>query len=781
MRLNFLKHRLSILIGFAAASLFVFSSCRPEIKTPEISIIPAPVSVEQREGTFRVRRNTPIAITQDTLGYLIPIAGSLWEPYLGFTPESTKADTIVENAINLHLIAEFDQVIGEEGYHLSIGENGVVIAANRPAGIFYGIQTIYQLLGTTRRGHLPLVEITDYPRFGWRGLHLDVSRHFKPIDFIFRYIDYMAKHKLNVFHWHLVDDQGWRLEIKKYPKLTEVGAWRVDKSHLHWDHRPLVNDPANATYGGFYTQEEVRAVVAYAAKRNITVLPEIGMPAHIMSALAAYPEFSCTGENLGVAPGGVWPITHIYCAGYDGTFTFLENIMLEVMDIFPSEFIHVGGDEATKTNWETCPRCQRRMRDEGLANVQELQSYFIARMERFLNAHGRRLIGWDEILYGGLAPNATVMSWRGEAGGIQAAQQGHNAVMTPGSHLYFDHYQGDPELEPLAIGGFSTLANVYSYEPIPAVLTPEQGKLILGAQANVWTEFMPNTEHVEYMVFPRLAALAEVVWSPVTHRNWGDFSRRMKAQYARYARLGINYSRSAFQVRAAAELLPENRSLRISLGTEVLEPEIRFTTDGTVPVANSPVYTEPLEITGTTTVKAAVFVNGESMEQLLNRTYVIHQAFAANVQLKYPNSPRWDAQGPLSLVNAIRGSRSHLDGNWQGFRGNDLVATVDLGQVTDINGMEISALHAYGTWIFVPQWVKFEVSTDGENFQLLEQITNEHDIYSMERSVVIYRTDKPFENVRFVRVTARNQGVCPPGHSGEGLPAWLFVDEIVVY
>lgn len=763
------------------ACVVMINSCKHSMDTtPEISIIPAPVSIKPGEGTFQIRRNTQIFVNHDTISFLTNIASDLWKPYLGFGLKMGINDSRTENGVFLSLNEQYDPEIGEEGYRLDINQKGIYIAANRPAGVFYGIQTIFQLLSTSERRRLPQANIVDYPRFAWRGMHLDVSRHFMPIEFMFRYIDYLAMHKLNVFHWHLVDDQGWRLEIKKYPKLTEIGAWRVDKSHLHWDHRPLVNDPANATYGGFYTQEEVRKLVAYAAQRNITIVPEIGMPAHIMSALAAYPEFSCTGENLGVAPGGVWPITHIYCAGNDETFTFLENIMLEVMDMFPSEFIHVGGDEATKTNWEKCTRCQRRIKEEGLADVRELQSYFITRMEKFLNSHGRRLIGWDEILYGGLAPNATVMSWRGEAGGIQAAQMGHNAVMTPGSHLYFDHYQGDPDLEPLAIGGYSTLSNVYSYEPIPEVLTPEQGKLILGAQANVWTEYMPTTDHVEYMVFPRIAALSEVVWSPASHRNWGDFSRRMRDQFIRYRDLGINYSESSFQVRALPEVDITDRTLKITLQSEAFEPEIRFTTDGTVPTRRSQLYSEPFKIAETSNIKAAVFVNGKSTNQVLSREYNLHKAFAAETELLYPASQQYQAQGKFSLVDGIKGTRSFQDGNWKGFRGNDMVATIDLGKITSVESIEIGSLQSYGAWIFLPQWVTFEVSADGVEFSLLEKIINETSIFEMERKVKRFFTSVPATNVRFVRVTAKSQGVCPPGHSGEGLPAWLFVDEIVV-
>lgn len=768
-----------VIVAFLLGSFVL--SCKSGAESENISIIPKPLETRVIEGSFTIKSQTPLLFGNRELESLTHYAAELWEPYLGFLLGVDFDNGLKgRNTITLSLNAKYDNELGDEGYILNVNKEGIKIKGNKPAGVLYGIQTMYQLMSTNPNGIMPLVYIKDYPRFGYRGLHFDVSRHFHPIEFIYKLIDQMVMHKLNVFHWHLVDDQGWRLEIKKYPKLTSVGAWRVDMSDRHWDSRPLVNDPARATYGGYYTQEEVRALVAYAADRNITVMPEIEMPAHVMSALAAYPEFSCTGENLGVPPGGVWPITHIYCAGNEGTFEFLENILLEVMALFPSQYIHVGGDEADKTNWKTCPKCQNRIKQEGLANEQELQSYFITRIEKFLNSHGRLLMGWDEILIGGLAPNATVMSWRGEAGGIEAAKMGHRVVMTPGSHCYFDHYQGDPDIEPTAFGGYTTLAKVYSYEPIPAELTQDQGKLVLGAQANVWTEYMPTTKHVEYMIFPRLAALAEVVWSPREHRDWGDFSRRMQAQYKRYAKRGINYSLSAFQVKASPEVNTENKTLRIALETEVFDPTIRYTIDGSEPDANSTKYEGPFEIDGSTTVKAAVFLNGRSMQQVMNRFYNIHKAFGAEISLKFPNSPTYDGHGQYTLINGIRGSRNFSDGNWKGFRGDDLVATIDLGQPTSFNRVEVGALQTYGSWIFLPQWVSFEVSEDGEKFSLLEKVMNTESIYQTERFIINYSTRKPAENVRFVRVTLKNQGVCPPGHSGEGQLAWLFVDEIIV-
>ncbi len=766
-------------VVFLVALIATVSGCNNKPDYDRISIIPQPVQIKIAKGNFKVVPSSSIDFQDKNLEFLAIYASTLWEQYLGFPLNIEKSDA--SNTILFEINKDFDNTIGEEGYFLNIKPYQISLSANTVAGILYGIQTIYQLLSTNSNGTIPCLNIVDYPRFGYRGMHLDVSRHFMPIEFIYKVIDYMAMHKLNVFHWHLVDDQGWRLEIKKYPKLTEVGAWRVDMGDKHWDSRSYTEAKSGpATYGGFYTQEEVKSVLAYAAERNITVMPEIEMPAHVMSALAAYPEFSCTGKDLGVPPGGVWPITHIYCAGNDATFKFLENVLIEVMDLFPSKYIHIGGDEADKTEWKKCPKCKKRIKEEGLKDENELQSYFIKRIEKFLNEHGRNLVGWDEILEGGLAQNATVMSWRGEDGGIEATRQGNTVIMTPGSHCYFNHYQGDPSIEPLAGGGPTTLKKVYFYEPIPSVLTNEQGKLILGAQANLWAEFLITPKHVEYMAFPRLAALSEVLWSPAQHRNWGSFSRRMEAQYNRYKHLGIKYSKSAFQVSINPSLNIKNRSLLIELSSEVFEPEIRYTLDGTEPKSTSPIYKKPIEIFGSTTISAAAFQNGQSSGQVLSREFIIHKAFASKITLEYPNSPRYDGHGKYSLVNGVKGTTNFHDGNWKGFLGDDLVATIDLGTAKSISSIKVNAMQNYASWIFYPQEAIFFSSTDGELFEILGKVSNQISPYEGGKLIQTFAIEQKKDSIRYVKVHLRNLGVCPPGHSGEGEPAWLFVDEIVV-
>jgi len=440
------------------------------------------------------------------------------------------------------------EIPNSEGYHLDIGERGVQIRASATDGLRRATQTLVQLLPARPPAAagwdgaswtLPALHIEDAPRFAWRGMHLDTGRHFMPAAFLRRFIDLLALHKFNVFHWHLTEDQGWRLEIPDFPKLTTIGAWRAEtvigrpRDDAGYDARP---------HGGFYTAADVREIVRYAAARGITVMPEIEMPGHSQAALAAYPELSCTGGPHEVAR--TWGVfKDVFCAGNENVFDFLETVMEAVLDLFPSRFIHVGGDECPKDRWRACPKCQARIRAERLKDEHELQSWFIRRMERFLRRRGRRLVGWDEILEGGLAPGATVMSWRGEDGGIAAARQGHDVVMAPNHSVYFDYYQAEPEREPLAIGRFLPLEKVYAYEPVPAALTADEARHVLGAQGQLWTEYMPYPRQVEYMAFPRMCALAEVLWSPAAARDYGDFRRRLDGHLPRLDRLGVNYRR----------------------------------------------------------------------------------------------------------------------------------------------------------------------------------------------------------------------------------------------
>lgn len=510
-----------------------------QVTAQPASIIPQPSQLSSGNGTFSLSNATGISYSSSN-AELKSIAGMFNEhlqKYYGFQlQENAKANS----SVSLKLVKSLPQ--GSEGYVLKVDEKGVLITASTPAGIFYGIQSLKQLLPASGSKNTPLsinfVDISDQPRFVWRGLHLDVGRHYFPVSFIKKYIDYMAMYKLNSFHWHLTEDQGWRIEIKKYPKLTEISSWRDETVVGHAGNSKKFDGRG---YGGFYTQDQVKDIVKYAADRFITIIPEIEMPGHTSAVLAAYPELGCTGGPYKVQTTfGVFD--EVFCAGKEESFKFLENVMDEVCEMFPSKYIHIGGDECPKEAWKKCPACQKRMKDQGLKNEHELQSYFIQRIEKYLNSKNRQIIGWDEILEGGLAKGATVMSWRGIDGGIAAAKQKHNVIMSPNSHMYFDHYQSkDTKNEPLAIGGFLPLEKVYSYEPIPEELKGDEAKYVLGAQANIWTEYIPSTKQAEYMIFPRVCALAEVVWTPKDKKNYADFQLRMNTEYKRLDMFGVNY------------------------------------------------------------------------------------------------------------------------------------------------------------------------------------------------------------------------------------------------
>lgn len=530
-------------LHFLFLLLIAIYSCKEDIPETEISIIPEPVMIEKTESFFKLNKNTTIFFQKGNDDF---------EKIAKYLQTEIKKNQDLDLEINsgdnhpsknlILLLQDTTLNIGEEAYTLASDKKAVKIISSNPKGSFYGVQTLLQLADINKiddqveySNIIPGVIIQDNPRFKWRGMHLDVCRHFYDKEFVKKYIDLLAMHKMNTFHWHLTEDQGWRIEIKKYPKLTEIGSYRsetmVEKNWNEFDGTP---------HKGFYTQEDIKEIVNYANERFITIVPEIEMPGHSLAALASYPEFGCTGGPYEVAK--TWGVFNdVYCAGNDKTFEFLEDILAEVIDLFPGEYIHIGGDECPKEEWKECRKCQKRMKEEGLKDEFELQSYFIRRIEKFLIANNKKLIGWDEILEGGLAPEATVMSWRGTDGGIHAAKMGHDVVMSPNNECYFDHYQAEPENEPLAIGGYTDLKDVYSYEPVPTELTNEEVKHILGAQANVWTEYITTPEHVEYMVLPRLCALSEVVWTDPKIKDFEDFKSRLSKHVLRLEFKHYNY------------------------------------------------------------------------------------------------------------------------------------------------------------------------------------------------------------------------------------------------
>lgn len=511
-------------------------------------LIPQPNKVELQKDNFTINENT-IIFAEKNSEEATYLQQYVFENY-GIKLKVTHKIKDEANTITFLKATEKACENNKEEYQLNVSSNSVKIFATSNTGIFYGIQTLIQLLPIEKNNQLTIscLQINDGPRYQWRGMHLDCSRHFFTKQEVKKYIDYLAMYKLNVFHWHLVDDQGWRIEIKKYPLLTQIGSKRsatlIGKPTFDANGNPSPNDQYDSTlYQGFYTQNDIKEIVAYAKKRHITVIPEIEMPGHSLAALAAYPQFACNpGPFQTFSRWGV--SDDVYCAGNDETFTFLENILTEVMQLFPSKYIHIGGDECVKNKWKVCPKCQKRKADEHLADEEALQSYFITRIEKMVNANGRQIIGWDEILEGGLAPNAAVMSWRGINGGIAAAKQKHFVVMSPGRPCYFDHYQSRAkDKEPVAIGGFNPLDSVYNYNPTPDSLTTDEQKYIMGAQANVWTEYITNFAHVEYMSLPRMSALSEVLWTNTDNKNYQSFMERLKLHSAILDRMKANYAK----------------------------------------------------------------------------------------------------------------------------------------------------------------------------------------------------------------------------------------------
>jgi len=760
-----------------------------------ISITPKPVFMKIRAGTFMIHEQIPILVsTTDAdmkqvavlLSDQFRFCGGPFLKIRNLTPEEKNIPSI------LLIYTKDKSGIPPEGYFLKVTKSHILIEASTGAGLFYGMQSLLQLLPPEicqmsrpaggKSWTLPCIEIKDHPRFPYRGMHLDVSRHFFPKEFIKRYIDLIAMYKMNIFHWHLTDDNGWRIEIKKYPLLTRVSAWRADREKLPWNERPPQQPGENATYGGYYTQEDIREVVEYAAERFITVIPEIEMPAHSVEVLAAYPQLSCTGGPFTVPPGSYWPNTDILCAGNDSVFTFLQDVLTEVMDLFPSRYIHIGGDEADKARWSICPKCQARIKTEGLKDEKELQSYFIKRIEKFIVSKGRELIGWDEILEGGLAPEATVMSWRGVEGGIAAARQGHDVIMTPTSYCYFDYYQADPQFEPKAIGGFLTLKKVYSFNPNPDELTPEQQKHILGAQGNVWTEFIPSIAHAEYMAVPRMIALAEVVWSPEKARNWPDFRSRMKEQFIRLDYMKVNYSKGSFKVGAGTSFNPKTDQVRLILSSEQEDIPILYTLNGNDPGPESMLYTDPVEIKKNCYIKAGLFAEGKLKERITDMPLIYHKAIGRKVIYTNLYSSRYPATGNGSLTDGLRGTSNHRDGYWQGFLGNDMEVVIDLKKEMPVVSVQTTFLQNQRSWIFLPSVIEYSLSSDGKNYHSINEVLNT--ISPKEEQVFIQPMTFQFREgttARYVKVKAKNLGKCPAWHEGAGEACWLFTDEIVVY
>lgn len=744
------------------------------------ALIPQPASLKTYPKAFLIRPGT--SLRHDAGSDDIRRLGAWFKSAIYDISGITLASAGEENG-SIDLRIDRTLVGGPEAYRLEVTTRGIRIGAPSAAGLFYGLQTVLQTLPAVRTNatlSVPCMIVEDAPRFPWRGLHLDVSRHFFGPEVIKEYIYLMARYKLNRFHWHLTDDTGWRLEIKRYPELTRTGAWRVDRTERPWGARPQATPGETPTYGGYYTQEQVRDIIAYARVRNVTIVPEIEMPGHSAAAVASYPQLSCAGKpQLPMTGGNYTGISSNFCAGNDSVFTFLSDVLKEVMDLFPSEYIHIGGDEVDKGPWKSCPRCQARIKAENLHSEEELQSWFIKRVEKVIVARRRRMIGWDEILEGGLAPTATVMSWRGEAGGIAAARMGHDVVMTPGNPCYFDHYQAGPEGEPLAIGGMNTLRRVYAYEPVPAELSGEVEQHVLGAQANVWTEFITTPEHLEYMILPRMPAIAEVLWSRKGQRDWEDFRKRLGPHMRYFEQRGLRYSKGNFKVEIQPQ--PSDGRVVVSLSTEAPDAEIRYTMDGTEPTVTSSRYDGAFPIRASGVLKAVTVVDGQVMGTVPARQeFSFHAGLGAKVEYREPPSRSYMASGLQALVDGVRGLHS-VGRYWHGFEGRDLQVTLDLGAEKSIRSLALGCLQRYTDWVFMPADVRFETSTDGVQFTEVARVQDP--VGPEQRNSTIHDFKAVFapQKARYVRVTARARPEgCPKGHPGEGKPCWIFADEIVV-
>jgi hexosaminidase len=779
-----------------------------------VNIIPKPVQVKSGKGIFTITGNTIITARDEEDRKAARYFNDYLQEFYGVKLDIDKNEK--KNYIRLST-RKFIKAPDKESYDLTVTKDGVSIQGDTYAATFNGIQTLIQLLPvatpntgvignkskqqtTTTKHHtantkllIPQLTIYDYPRFPYRGMHLDVGRHFFPASFVKKYIDYIALHKMNYFHWHLTDDQGWRIEIKKYPNLTSVGAWR--NGTIIGRYPGTGND--NTRYGGYYTQEEVRDIVQYAADRHISVIPEIEMPGHASAAIASYPGLSCFPWKETVIPSHpsigsqqqhgkkvqeTWGVFEdVFCAGNDSTFMFLQNVLDEVMDLFPSTYIHVGGDECPKDNWKICPKCQKRIKDLGLKDEHELQSYFIQRMEKYLNTKGRTLIGWDEILEGGLAPNAIVMSWRGEQGGIQAATENHKVIMTPGEYVYFDHSQTRNE-DSVTIGGYTPLEKVYSYEPVPKELDSSKAKYVLGAQANVWTEYIAYPSKVEYIIFPRMSALSEVLWTGKNLRNWSDFEKRLQTQFRRYELWHANYSKAYFDLKATISpyISKTDTTERLLWNIAPKSPGvIRVTRDG-----NKIFETEGGTATVTVNIHhpgvyKATEYSGHKELTSITQTFYLNKATGKNITItNQPNEKYPGQNGAFSLVNGVYSTKGLSFPDWLGWVGDDMDATTDLGRTNSFSSVRIHTLDQNGSWVYLPQYVEVFTSEDGKNFTSVAKSSEfVKDTLTMGWITVNF----PQQQARYIRVVAKNYGMIPAGSPGAGNKAWMMVDEIQVY
>ena len=750
--------------------------------TANYEVIPLPEMIT----TPQADADKPFVLTADTK-ITYPEGDASLQQYAGFLQEYIKKQAGIEvniapnqnNETNTIALLQNYQNNNKEAYQVVVNAKNITVNGASKAGTFYGVQLLRKSIPVQKVGKVifPAKEITDKPYFAYRGAHLDSARHFFTADSVRIYIDMLALHNINKFHWHLTDDQGWRFESKKYPELTVVGSTRsqtmVNKQWDTFDGKP---------HGGFYTQQEMKDIVKYAADRNITVIPEIDLPGHMVAALATYPQLGCTGGPYKVRE--TWGIAEdVLCAGTPETYDFIKNILEEVTEVFPSEYIHIGGDECPKDSWKKCPKCQAKIKELGIKGdakhtaEEYLQSHIITFAEDVLAKKGRKIIGWDEILEGGLAPNATVMSWRGIGGAIEAAKSNHDAIMTPVSYCYFDYYQTDKtDKEPLAIGGYVPVERVYSFNPYPDALNKEQQKHILGVQANVWTEYIKTFKHVQYMVLPRFAALAEVQWEdPAKPKDYNQFLQRLMRLLPIYQLEGYNYAKHIFDLRA--EVKPEVGDIQVTLSC-LQDTPIYYTTDGSEPTKSSNVYKEPLKLTQDTHLKAKVF--GQETESSFEQQFLFNKATVRPIEFLSKPSYNYTFGGAITLVDGRKGGTNSRSGEWLGFSEAPCEVVITLKENTPVKEVRFNALIETGDWIYPP--TSFEVwgSKDGKSYNLLAK-----ENYALPnkalKEIKTYSLSFPEKEVTYLKVKINEVNKIPAFHQGAaGKPGFLFIDEIQV-
>jgi len=710
----------------------LFACTEPIVQ--EVNLIPKPQKLEISDGVFSLSFNTNLIID------------SLFDAESDYLKEILNLE-LNGNGNTIELFKK--EGFQEEEFFLNITEENLKIEASTPIGIMRGIQTLRQLL-LTKKGiaatKIPCLKIHDFPRFSWRGMLLDCCRHFMKKEFVMRYIDLLAYHKMNILHWHLTEDQGWRIEIEKYPKLTEIGAWRTEKD--------------GSKYGGFYTKEDIKEILVYAKTRHITVVPEIEFPGHSVAAIASYPHLSCTGDSIAV--GTDWGVyKDIYCAGNDSVFTFMEDVLTEVMELFPSKYIHIGGDEAPKYRWEHCKKCQQRIKEENLHDAHELQSYFITRIEKFLNENGRQLIGWDEILEGGLAPSATVQSWRGEEGGISAAKSGHDAIMSPTLHCYFDYGLDATDLK-----------EVYHYEPIPAELTVEEAKHILGGECNMWSERAPQ-ELIDSKVFPRILAMSEVLWSSY-EKDYDNFYARVQKHYPKLDALGVTYGFESVPITSTVIFNADSFAVSLFKGSPDMRLEYSFNNK------DWQAYTVPFGVNETSNLMARGFKNEKPYGEF-EQEIIMHKATGKKVHYTIPYNKHYKGTGDNNLTDGLLGSIENFrDGYYQGFSGTDFEVVIDLGETTTFSSIQTTFFQYYLSWIVLPTVVSYAVSEDGENFTEIASLKHNIPLMREGKFKHTFSFEKENTKAKYLKVSAKTVGKLPQEHPAAGSDAWIFVDEIII-